>query len=391
MGTTPGYAFPYPASTGLVKDAPTDFSSLAQAVEDTIKAVPTNKNIVINGAMQVAQRGTSTASITTSGYFTADRWLTQVGSLGTWTHTVENDGPTGSGLRKSVKILCTTADASPAAGDYHVFYTRLEGQDCQRILKGTSSAQQLTLSFWVKSNVTGTYVINLIDDVNSRMVSTSYSISASATWQKKTITIPADTTGVLNNDNNGALQVLFWLGAGSNWTSGSLSTSWASMVSANRAVGQTNLAAATNNYWQVTGVQLEVGAVATGFEFEPYETTLRKCQRYYFRFSTSGASAPYGMFGFTTSATDSIINTKFPVTMRTAPTALEQTGTASNYRVYSPATSANCSSVPTFNNATVENALTACFLASGQTTGQGAILTNGTGGAASYLGWSAEL
>ena len=247
----------------------------------TLAHPPTFKNLIINGAMQVAQRATSVTGVTSDGYRTADRWNVNISSLGTWTQSVENDAPTGSGFRKSLKMLCTTADASPAAGDYLTMPQAIEGQNLQHILKGTSSAKELTVSFWVKSNVTGTYIAELYDPDNTRSVSKSYTVSASATWEKKTITFPADTTGALDNDNNSSLSINFWLGAGTTYTSGTLATTWGSVTAANRAVGQTNLAAATNNYWQITGVQLEVGSVATDYEFKPFAQDLEECQRYY--------------------------------------------------------------------------------------------------------------
>lgn len=241
-----------------------------------------NRNLLYNGAMQVAQRGTSVAGITTAGgYHTADRWVGNVTNLGTWTQSVENDAPTGSGLRKSLKMLCTTADASPASTDLVRVDQYLEGQDLQRIAKGTASAQQLTLSFWVKTNVTGTYIVELVDVDNTRNVSASYTVAASATWERKTITFPADTTGAFDNDNALSLRVCFGLGAGPDLTGGTLQTTWATPTNANRYVGQTNLASATNNYWQVTGVQLETGVAATPFEFKSYGQELRECQRYY--------------------------------------------------------------------------------------------------------------
>lgn len=241
-----------------------------------------NRNLLYNGAMQVAQRGTSTAGITGGNYYTADRWYFNPSSMGTWTQSVENDAPSGSGLRKSVKLLCTTADASPAAGDYVGIRQGLEGQDLQRVAKGTASAQQLTLSFWVKANVTGTYVAELYDIDNGRSVSASYTISASATWEKKSITFPADTTGAFDNDNALSLEVYWWLGLGSTYTSGTLQTAWNTRTNGNIGPGQTNLAATTNNYWQITGVQLEVGPVATGFEFKSFGQELAECQRYYY-------------------------------------------------------------------------------------------------------------
>jgi hypothetical protein len=231
--------------------------------------------------MQVAQRGTSTASITTSGHYTADRWNAGVSTLGTWTQSVENDAPTGSGFRNSLRLLCTTAKASLAAGDWVYVSQALEGQDVQRVRKGTSSAQRLTVSFWVKSNVTGTYTAFLYDYTNNRQVNAAYTISASATWEKKTITFPADTSGAIANDNAAGLAIAFNVAAGSNYTSGTLATTWATSVAANQSPGQVNLAAATNNYWQVTGCQLEIGDVATDFEFKSFGQELRECQRYY--------------------------------------------------------------------------------------------------------------
>jgi hypothetical protein len=304
------------------------------------------RNVVINGAMQVAQRETSSAGITGVGYYTADRWRHVTTTLGTWTQSVENDAPTGSGFRKSLKMLCTTADASPAAGDLLFIDQQLEGQNVQQFLKGTASAKPFTMSFWVKSNVTGTYIASLIDNDNTRVVAVSYTISASATWEKKTITFPADTTGVLDNDNNVSLTVRWWQGAGTDNTSGTLQTTWASTVAANRAVGQTNLASAINNYWQITGVQLEAGAVATPFEFEDIGTTLAKCQRYFQKLSSQSVGNSY-ILGFgpaqawgagSTSGAQAVL----PVQMRVAPT-LTVSGTGAS--MYSP-------NQGTFTNAT---------------------------------------
>ena len=263
-------------------------SSLTQNGKQPV--VLSNRNVVINGAMQVAQRGTSVAA---DNYGAVDRWATTAGGgLGAFTQSQEADAPTGSGFRNSYKLLFTTADASPAASDSLQLQQRLEGQNVQQFLKGTASAKPFSVSFWVKANVTGTYIAELVDADNSRAVSASYTISTSATWEKKTITFPADTTGAFDNDNARSLDIRFWLGAGTNWTSGTLATTWvSSATSANRAVGQLNLAATLNNYWQVTGVQLEVGSVATPFEFEDFGVTLQKCKRYYEK-TYEYASAP---------------------------------------------------------------------------------------------------
>jgi hypothetical protein len=268
---------------------------------------PANRNLLINGAMQVAQRSTSVSGITSDTYITADRWRLGISGLGTWTQSVESDAPTGSGLNKSLKMLCTTADAAPSAADVLDVGQRLEGQDLQRLKKGTASAEQLTVSFWVKANVTGTYILHVRDDDNARHISATYSVAVADTWERKTVTLPADTTGTLSNDNGTSLAVLFALAAGSNFTSGTLQTTWASSTgaNANRYVGQTNLASATDNYWQITGVQLETGPVATPFEFEPFEATLRKCQRYYQVFGGATANA----FSYASSAMGALSTT----------------------------------------------------------------------------------
>ena len=276
------------------------------------------RNVIINGAMQVAQRGTSTASITAADTFVVDRFATNIVTLGTWTMSQESDAPTGSGFRKSLKLLVTTADASPAAGDFAAIKTLFEGQNLQQFLKGTASAKQFSMTMWVKSGTTGTFIVELIDADNTRFCSQSYSVNAANTWEKKTLVFPADTTGAFDNDNGGSLAVNFYLAAGSTRNSGTLQTTWGTSSTTGRATGQVNLAAAAvagTNYWQVTGVQLEAGSVATPFEFEDYGTTLAKCQRYYDEHKDE-------IFGGIASSTTNIqfASAAFSQVMRAAPT-----------------------------------------------------------------------
>lgn len=261
---------------------PAKLSSVAQVLNC--------KNLLINGEMQISQRGTSATSKTASGYYTADRWHMLVANTvgdpapGTWTQSIENDAPSGSGFRRSLKMTCTTAKSTLNAGDQLVIQQRLEGQNLQAIRKGTSNANQLTLSFWVKAGTTGTYIAELQDNDNTRFVSTSYSVSATNTWEKKTITFPADTSGVLDNDNAFSFAVNFWLAAGSNFTGGTpLQTSWGTTTNT-RATGQLNLSAgavAGTNYWQITGIQLERGSTATEFEVLPVHLVDYLCRVYY--------------------------------------------------------------------------------------------------------------
>jgi hypothetical protein len=239
------------------------------------------RNLVINGDMQIAQRSTSVASITTGGYYTIDRWFINLSSLGTWTMSQSTDTPTGQGFAKSLKLDCTTADASPSASDNLTIIQRFEGQNLQYLKKGTASAVSLTASFWVKSTKTGTFISELRDLDNARSISKSYTVSVSNTWEKKTITFEGDTTGALDNDNASSFQIAFFLGAGTDLTSGTLQTTWGSLVTANRAVGQVNIADDTANDFLITGVQLEAGTSATDFEFLPIDVSLGRCQRYF--------------------------------------------------------------------------------------------------------------
>ena len=239
------------------------------------------RNIIINGDMSIAQRATSVTGKTSGGTYTVDRWYQDISSMGTWSFSQTTDVPSGQGFASSLKYDCTTADASPAAGDKLNLQQKFEGQNLQYLKKGTSSAESTTASFWVKSNKTGTYICELQDIDNDRAISKSYTISSANTWEKKTITFPGDTSGALDNNNARSLDIIWYLGAGSNLTSGTLQTSWGSKVNANRAVGQVNLADSTSNEWYVTGVQLEAGTTASEFEFLPVDVNLQRCFRYY--------------------------------------------------------------------------------------------------------------
>ena len=274
------------------------------------------RNIIINGDMSIAQRATSTASITSSGYHTIDRWQTSIGSMGTWTQSQSTDVPTGQGFAKSLKMDCTTANGSPSSGNSLTLATNFEGQNLQYLKKGTSSAESTTLSFWVKSNKTGTYIAELMDNDNSnRHINKSYTISSADTWEKKTITFAGDTTGALGNDNGNSFTINFWLGGGSNYTSGTLQTSWGSLTQANRAVGQVNLADSTSNEWYITGVQLEAGTSASDFEFLPVDVNLQRCQRYLYTVTSPTGQGRFASGGFyDTTGADTIVH--FPVEQR---------------------------------------------------------------------------
>jgi hypothetical protein len=306
-----------------------------------------NRNLIINGAMQVAQRGTSNTGITSSGYYTADRWRMEVNSAGTWTMNVESSAPTNTEFRKSANVICTTADSSLAASDLLFFRQRIEGQNVQGIKKGTSAAESLTVSFWVKSSNTGTYICDFADIDNTRQISKSYTINTAHTWEKKTITVPPDTTGQFDNDNGNSLNLIFWLAAGTDFTSGTLNSSaWASIVSANRVVGQLNLANAVGNYWAVTGIQLETGTVATPFEMRSPAQELQLCQRYYYNIN-GGDSNGFATFanGGMTTATNARALVQHPVAMRTQPTVSYLGKSTFNLQAYDSGSACTIASV----------------------------------------------
>lgn len=281
----------------------------------------TGKNLVINGSFAVSQRATSVTGVTGDGYQAVDRWRTNSGSLGTFTLSQSTDAP--DGFATSHKYDCTTADASPAAGDFLIFEQRVEAQDLQQLKYGTSSPNKVTLSFYVKSNKTGTYIAELAlpDASNNSNNQQSYTINSANTWERKTLTYVGNTTDAINNDTGVGMNVFFWLGAGSTYSGGTLTqNTWANTSAANRAVGQVNIADSTSNEWLITGVQLEVGEQATPFDYsESYGETLAKCQRYYFR--TTGSSTGYGNLATVSRIGNTLYRgvVEFPVTMRSRP------------------------------------------------------------------------
>lgn len=279
-----------------------------------------NRNIIINGAMTVVQRNANTTAISTAGYYSPDRWILDVSSAGTWSMNVDSVGVNRAGPNEfgnSCNLICTTADSSLGAGDNAALQQRFEGLNLQQIKKGTANAESVTVSFWVKSSNTGTFICEMFDDDNQRQCSQSYTISTAGTWERKTITFPADTTGRFDNDNNRSLYFYFWLVAGTTFSSGTLNTSWASNTNANRAVGQFNLAGNINNYIAITGVQMELGTVATPFEMRSYQQELALCQRYYYSFDTTTL---YAHPGSALSTNTSSTRFYFPTTMRATPT-----------------------------------------------------------------------
>ena len=251
-----------------------------------------HRNLVINGACMISQRGTSHTGVTSSEYNAVDRFLFGNSNLGTWTctrTTIDHQTESFEGdpieFDQSFKMLCTTADASPAAGDALNLTYRLGGADLQHLVYGSSNARPVTISFYVKSNKSGAadfecqqYVSNAI----TRRINVSYTINAANTWEYKTITIPGDTGGNIPFTTNLAWQMTWWLNGGSDFTSGTMNSSWHDAGdSTGRVTNNIGIGGAVNDYFQMTGLQMEVGTKATPFEHLTYREYFRQCLIYY--------------------------------------------------------------------------------------------------------------
>jgi len=274
------------------------------------------RNIVINGAMQVAQRATSATGVGASeGYFTLDRFEVAPSTNGRATMSQSTDTP--DGFSNSLKLDCTTADTSIAAGEYFVLRTCFEGQDLQQFKKGTSSAEKVTVSFYVKGNASATYTCELSDTDNTRHNSQTFAVTTS--WNRIILTFVGDTTGAFDNDNAQSLRLGFWLHSGTSYSDGTFaSNTWHTADNKRVGDGQTSFFDSTDREFFITGLQMEVGSQATPFEHRSFGEELALCRRYLYQLDIAG---------------DRIISTVlrpdnkrlfqlfFPVQMRADPTA----------------------------------------------------------------------
>ena len=345
------------------------------------------KNRIINGAMVLDQRNAGASVVVGSGVFPVDRWFAVEDTDGALTAEQVEDVP--AGFVHSLKITTTTADTNLTTTQTAQFMQMIEGFNVSDLGFGSASAKAVTLSYWVKSSLTGLMGGSLRNDSANRSYPFSYTISVANTWEYKTITIEGDTSGTWLTNNGIGFRLVFSLGCGPS----RLGTAGAWNANNNTGpTGEVPVIGTLNATWQVTGVQLEKGSTATSFDYRPYGTELALCQRYYYKVVTeSAASKQLAPNGFADSTTTAFCWTQFPVEMRISPTALEQTGTAANYQVrYTGGSSANCTSVPTFNSGNTWGARSVFTVASGLTGGQAvALQTSVTAGI--YLAWSAEL
>ena len=339
-----------------------------------------NRNLIINGAMQVAQRGTS-FNQAGDGSYTLDRFAAFRNGAGIMDIEQSTTVPSGEGFKKSLKCTVDTADSSLGGTDFGGLFYKIEGQDINQFEFGSSSAKQFTLSFFVRSNITGTYSVALRNGSANRYLVKEYTISSADTWQKITITDTADLTGTWASDNTTGLQINWCL-----WEGGfsAAPNTWGS----NNIIGSinnVNWVATVGNTFYLTGVQLEVGSVATDFEHRLFVQELASCKRYFQQYpeTASDGFAAFGT-GAVTSATQAHFAPTYP-TMRAAPTV----ALSGNSRFVSSGSAKSVTSLQTFH-AAASSFFLGVNVASGLTVGNAGIF-GADNDSTAKLTFSAEL
>jgi hypothetical protein len=345
------------------------------------------RNRIINGDMRIDQRnaGAAVTIVNDANQYTTDRWQVVESSSCVLSAQQVTDAP--SSFQNSLKITVTTAAGSVGASEIGIVEQRLEGFNTADFAFGSASASSVTLSFWVKSSITGSFSGSLRNGGSNRAYPFSYTISAANTWEQKSVTIAGDTTGTWVTNNGIGIRLAFDIGSGSSRRG--TANAWAAS-NLDGVTGAASIVTTLNATWQVTGVQLEAGSVATPFERRPYGTELALCQRYYYRITgvnnLSSISTGSVDSGGTTTLTNGTVS--FPVTMRTAPTALEQSGTETDYRTRENGSNFVCTGVPTYIGSTT-NTASVQYQTTGGTLGRASIMRFQT--SSGFLAWSAEL
>jgi len=346
----------------------------------------TFRNRIINGAMVIDQRNAGAeVNPAANGVYYLDRW--QVTSSAASKFKIgQNAGAVTPPTGYINYLGCTSLSAyTVGSGEAFTVRQKIEGLNVADLAWGTASAATVTFSFWVYSSLTGTFGGAIKNSAENRSYPFSYTISAANTWEQKTVTIAGDTTGTWLTTNGVGLVANFSLGAGA--TVSGTAGAWAG-TNYSSATGATSVVGTNGATFYITGVQLEAGSTASPFEYRLYGTELALCQRYYYRNSPGASNSPLGA-GTVASGTAGTGITQFPVAMRSAPTALEQSGTAADYNISHAGSSYANNAVPTFVSANAYIANTQ-FTNGGTMISGGAVIlrTNSTSG---YLGWSAEL
>ena len=363
------------------------------------------KNIFINGDMRIAQRATSATTITNFSYQTIDRLGGMQNTDGTATleqHSMSDADEATTGQKFAALFKCTGTDSSIGAAQYAGVYQHIEAQNLQHLNYGTSAAKDLTLSFWVRSNTTGTYSIGMSKADNTvYYIALTYTIDSADTWEKKVIHISptagstsviTGANGVINNDNGTGFNMFIYTALGSNYHTTSPNT-WTSSAVYGTS-DQPNLMSSTSNNWYITGLQLEVGDTASDFEHLPHDVSLQRCMRYYTRYDASEGYTRYAS-GFINSSTAAVAIMQLPVPMRGVPT-IDHSGTAGDYSIYHGTSTTPCNSTPQIQvPSTGDDNATSVGLqldvSSGLTAGQGCIFLGTNANTDNFFAFSSEL
>ena len=280
------------------------------------------RNLIINGNAAVAQRGNSFPSAANNTYV-VDRFRVNRNGMDNLVYDLSQSSTSPDGFANSIKLDVTTAETSSADGEYLKIDTTIEAQNVQQLKYGTSSAEQITMSFWVRSSTTGTYAIEMYTEDPDKQITNTYTVDSANTFEYKTVTFVGDTGGSINNDNGQGFLISWFLSVPSNYKTGD-STSWRTYNADGRGYGQTADVASTTGDFYITGVQLEVGTNASDFEYESFAATLQKCQRYYQQSyalgTVAGTATTVGKESIQASGSVLSTTTRFTTEMRATPT-----------------------------------------------------------------------
>jgi hypothetical protein len=368
--------------TNAILDASGGNTATINSMTPTADSLQGFRNRIINGDMRIDQRNAGASITPTDGQYSVDRWqcfLTQASK-----YTVQQSTTAPTGFVNSVVVTSSSA-YSVLTGDTFGIRQKIEGLNVSDLAWGTASAKSITISFWVRSSLTGTFGGAIQNSNQNRSYPFTYTISAANTYEQKTITVAGDTSGTWLTTNGIGISLVFNFGTGTTYSG--TAGAWAGALYF-APTGATSVVGTSGATFYITGVQLEVGSVATPFERRDYGRELAMCQRYYYRITPK--SSNYFTSGFNNSTTVHRGIANFPTSMRTEPTAIEQSGTAADYGVaHGGSTVTNLNAVISSFTSSVNSSRLSVSVASGLTQGQASmvIANNDT----AYLAWSAEL
>ena len=281
-----------------------------------------HRNKIINGAQLISQRRGNIFTSTVQNEYMTDRFFVYLANMDQVIQSIQQVTDSPDGFSRSLKLTTTTPETTIDSNEYMHVGTKLEGQDLQDLAYGTSNAKPIVLSFYVKSSITGTYGVHIYgDESTDRAINRTYTINSANTWERKTLpVILGDTSRVITDDTNKRFEITWHLAAGSDWKSGSANNTWGNWSNQTFAVGHAQNGVITTNgaTWQITGVQLEVGSVATPFEHISYQENFRRCCRYYWK---SEVSSSWGYGGYQYAGSYRMTEVRYPVSMRATPTS----------------------------------------------------------------------